>query len=284
MHNMRVLIEDCCGWNRKTWADAVEFALSRVPGKLEGMKVLEIGASKHSSLSPIFARKGADVICSYFNEEEVEEGQLRIVIEKHRLNQIPVVELDIACIQGVYDLIVMKSVLGNMCREHEATNFQSIIDKLFRENIDENGWLITLDNGHLPLFEFLRRRWGAGRSERPWVYFKPDEIESSISAYDFDIRGFGFLNLGAASRKAGYVAGANFDRLEFVNHLMYFLDRIVQFVFRPKNAVVLATVLRRRCTASNVERILPLDDCQQRDGGELGDPDRERVAPAGDRL
>src|SRR5262245_48950659 len=116
MHEMRTLIEDCCGWNKKTWADAVEFSLSRIPHNLNGKKVLEIGASRFSSLAPIFAHKGAEVLCSYLHEEGVREGQLKMVLNKYHMSDIAVIELDIRDVRGTYDIIILKSVFGGVCR------------------------------------------------------------------------------------------------------------------------------------------------------------------------
>lgn len=31
MKATRDLLEDCCGWNKKTWADAIGFAISQLP-------------------------------------------------------------------------------------------------------------------------------------------------------------------------------------------------------------------------------------------------------------
>jgi predicted nicotinamide N-methyase len=59
MEAERDLLEDCCGWNEKTWADAVGFAISRLPEGIAGKKVLEIGAGPYSCMAPIFAAKGA---------------------------------------------------------------------------------------------------------------------------------------------------------------------------------------------------------------------------------
>src|SRR6516162_9795536 len=86
VRDIRPLIEDCCGWNRKVWADAIEFGLSQFPERLDGKKVLEIGAGRHSALAPIFSLKGAEVWCSYYHlkREDVENGQLKIITEKYQ--------------------------------------------------------------------------------------------------------------------------------------------------------------------------------------------------------
>jgi hypothetical protein len=92
--DIRGFIEDCCGWNRKVWADAIEFGLSQLPERLDGKKVLEIGAGRHSAIAPIFSFKGADAVCSYYSlrREDVQNGQLKIIKEKYQLKNITIIE------------------------------------------------------------------------------------------------------------------------------------------------------------------------------------------------
>ena len=92
MDRMRALIEDCCGWNRKTWADAVEFAVATLPVDLSGYSVLEIGASDRSTLAPVSVAKGADVGCSYCRKPKdlIENGSLRRICSKYGLASPPV--------------------------------------------------------------------------------------------------------------------------------------------------------------------------------------------------
>jgi hypothetical protein len=95
------LAEDCCGWNRKIWADALEFAISELPARLDGKKVLEIGAGKYSSISPIFLAKGAELLCSCYRQPpwEVASRQLKFVLDKYAL-------VDINDINDRYDIII----------------------------------------------------------------------------------------------------------------------------------------------------------------------------------
>jgi hypothetical protein len=55
---------------------------------------------------------------------------------------------------------------------------RAVVDKLFRENLKENGAILTLDNGDINLFKGARRFWGAGRNE--WTYFSQEELMSSL--------------------------------------------------------------------------------------------------------
>jgi hypothetical protein len=238
MRAERALVEDCCGWNKKLWADALVFALSRLPERVDGMKVLEVGASRYSSVAPIFRSQGADVICSYYGEqqEELERGRLGFVIQKYALSEIPVVELDLNDFNGIYDIIIMKSVLGGVCRGDDYQRIRSVIDRLM-DHVSEAGFIVSIDNGYISLFEKLRKIRGAGQSK--WTYLKMERLRSSIANYQFQIRGFGLLNFGAAKFL--------FKRdLERVNDAIYKLDKVFLRVFESKERAVLATVIEKR--------------------------------------
>jgi hypothetical protein len=238
VNNLRNLIEDCCGWNRKTWADAVEFAVSQLPARLDGKKVIEIGAGKNSSISPIFASKGADVLCSYYgqHQQDVENGQLRVVITKYGLDKILVEARDIYNLPETYDIIVLKSVLGGICRNGNYAKLRTVVNKLLKENVERGGYILSLDNGHVGLFTRFRNLWGAGKNR--WTYFSRDKLLDSFSDHDIQVKGFGFVNFGAAKfwlRKG-----------EFVNHIVYFIDKITLLLIDPKDRAVLSTVIRKK--------------------------------------
>ena len=238
VNNVRALVEDCCGWNRKTWADAIEFAVSQFPERLDAKKVLEIGAGTYSSVSPIFSSKGAERVCSYYGQrqEDVQNGQLQTVVQKYSLKKIPIIEQNIYNIEGKYDIIILKSVLGGICRYNDYAKISVIVDKLFVKNIREGGALLTLDNGHVNLFERARRLWGAGKNE--WTYFTQDKLISSLSGYQVIIKGFGFLNVGAAK----FLLQGNY---EFINDIIYNIDKVLIRLVTSHDRAVLSTIIRK---------------------------------------
>jgi hypothetical protein len=238
MRAPRGLLEDCCGWNRKLWADALEFAVRNLPEDIAGRAVLEVGASRFSSIAPVFASQGANVVCSHYGQtsEDIERGQLGFVIRKYGLGEIPVVELDINELDGTYDIIVLKSVLGGLCRGGDYQRLRIIIDELLR-HVEEDGFIVTLDNGYVALFEKLRKIRGAGRSN--WGYFKEHDFASALAHCDIRLKGFGFLNFGAATFL--------FKRdLEFINDSIYFLDKVLVRMLKPNEHAVLATVIPKK--------------------------------------
>ena len=236
MDRMRALIEDCCGWNRKTWADAVEFAVATLPVDLSGYSVLEIGASDRSTLAPLFVAKGADVVCSYYRKPKdlIENGSLRRICSKYGLASPPVQEMDITDLQGNYDVVVMKSVLGGVCRSGDYKQIRSMIQKISK-SLSIRGLLLTIDNGYIEMFERLRTALGTGGNT--WTYIQRDNFAESLAGFDTDMAGFGFLNCATASLQIGFNA-------EFVNDLAHHADKLVARVFRPTERAVFSTVIR----------------------------------------
>jgi hypothetical protein len=238
VNEFRTLIEDCCGWNRKTWADAVESAVSQLPSDLGGRTVLEVGASEHSSLAPIFAAKGAKTFCSYYGHQRecIANGRLRYVVEKYRMPKIPTLEIDINGFDGTYDVIVLKSVIGGICRNDDYSVIRRVVENLAK-NLTESGCILTFDNGYIRAFQRARTSRGAGRNK--WTYIKPRELIAALSDYDIRIDGFGYLNFGAATLPFG-------RKTDFVNDLVHLLDKAIIPVFGIKEHAVLSTVITRR--------------------------------------
>jgi len=244
MNDLRPLIEDCCGWNRRTWADAVSFAVSSLPKDLRGKTVLEIGAGKYSSIAPAFAAMGAEVFCSYYGQprEAIENGRLRTVSEKYGIGKISLLELDIHRPTGVYDVIVLKSVLGGICRGGDYAKICGIIRGLM-EHLSDDGVIVTLDNGHIGPFIKLSGMLGAGRNR--WTYFKREELLGALSDYRVESAGFGFLNFGAAR----FMFRRDLESLEVVNNAIHAVDTALLRLFGFRERAVLATVIRKQAAA-----------------------------------
>lgn len=240
MTDFRPLIEDCCGWNRRTWADAVGFALSELPQDLCGRTVLEIGAGRYSCLAPVFARLGASVSCSYYGQgrQEVENGQLRAVSEKYGIGNITVTEVDIHEITGVYDIIVLKSVLGGICRGEERGRLRTVICGLL-DHLTDDGVIVTIDNGRIEPFIKLSQRFGAGRNR--WSYFSREEIQGALAGLVFEMRGFGFLSFGAMR----FLFSRDWGALEILNDAIHGIDRQLLRHVRLSDRAVIATVIRK---------------------------------------
>ncbi|WP_431855818.1 hypothetical protein [Azospirillum sp.] len=241
MNDIRPLIEDCCGWNRRTWADAVSFALSALPSDLSGKRVLEIGAGKYSCLAPVFAALGAEVTCSYYGQARhaIETGRLREVSRKYGITGITLREVDIHDFVGTYDIIVLKSVLGGICRGGDVAKMRSIVRGLVG-HLSEDGVVLTFDNGHVGPFAKLNSLLGAGRNR--WTYFRRAELDDVLAGYEHETRGFGFLNVGAAR----FALRRDVEALEAVNDAIHAVDSALLRLFGFRERAVYGTVIRNR--------------------------------------
>jgi hypothetical protein len=237
VHDKRALMEDCIGWNRKTWADALEFAVSGLPGDLHGKTVLEVGAGRSSTLAPLFSSMGADVVCSCYGprKADIEDGQLRTIRGKYRLRQACVVEMNAYDISDVYDLIVLKSVLGGICRNNDYAAIRSLVSRM-ADHLTKSGRIITLDNGYMKPLESLRPVLGTGGHS--WTYIQKDRLRDALSGLHVTIRGFGLLNCMSAAA----ILGAKF---EVINDVVHMADGLIFRLFRSEGCAVLATVIAR---------------------------------------
>jgi hypothetical protein len=226
---MRALIEDCCGWNRKTWADAVEFALGALPYDLSGKLVIEVGASEKSSLAPIFAARNAHVVCSYYNKPPgfIERPLHRLCV-KYKLHDIPTIDANVMALPGRYDVIVMKSVLGGVFRNNDYEGLSALMRRLVLNNLNPQGTILSFDNGYINAFHKLRHKHHSGGGVS-WTYLKRDKLERALNGFDFVIAGFGYLNVGQNA---------------LLNSLVYQLDKLVVGLVKPTERAVLASVIR----------------------------------------
>ncbi|MCG5238781.1 hypothetical protein ACIU1J_23675 [Azospirillum doebereinerae] len=211
-----------------------------MPDDLHGRTVLEIGAGKYSCLAPAFAKLGATVSCSYYGQarQDVESGQLRVVSERHGIGGISVIEVDIHAVRGVYDIIVLKSVLGGICRGDERENVRAVIDGLM-DHLTDGGVILTIDNGRVAPFAKLSRTFGAGRNR--WTYFTQADIQRAFSGLSFETRGFGFLNIGALR----FLFSRDWQALESVNDAIHGIDRLLLRHAGINDRAVIATVIRK---------------------------------------
>ncbi len=244
MNDIRPLIEDCCGWNRRTWADAVSFAVSGLPKDLHGKTVLEIGAGKYSSIAPVFAAMGAKVSCSYYKQprHEIENGILRFISKKYGIKGIDLLELDIHDFTGTYDIIVLKSVFGGICRGDDHEKMRMVVKGLVG-HLSENGMIITIDNGYVGPFIKFSKIFGAGKNS--WSYFMQEDIKRCLDGYDIKIRGFGFLNFGSAR----FVFRHDLKFLETINNAIHTIDEKLLRFFGFQQRAVFATVIQKKNVA-----------------------------------
>lgn len=187
------------GWHSAPWINAFSEVFDHL--SFQPTKVLEIGASRYSAPSMFFLykNKGTTVDVTCYSENEVQE--LRSFCEnfckENNLSIPSVKKYDIFLpADEMYDVILLKGVLGGLDRKHDLKVFSNAIDcciKLLRPN----GYLIIIDKGWCSIFHnfFLRNFGAAGKNN--WHYFSQKELESLAGSCSSPLVVWkGFLSLG----------------------------------------------------------------------------------------
>ncbi len=226
-------VESCCGWNRKLWASILREGLVRIPASLQGQDILEIGASASSSLSPLFAQRGARVLCSFYDaigKEPVIRDDLkqfiRLHCSEHDRENIQVAPCDLFQIKGLYDGIVMKSVLGGVARNNDLKLADDILEKLLA-SLRPGGFLLSLDNG-IPAF---RSYCSLGAAQNGWTLFSRDAMQQLHDNRNSLFWGKGWLSCGAFSTRLGQTG-------HLIDRALFYMDYPIEKIFHPKEKAV----------------------------------------------
>ncbi len=212
----------CFGWSQRAWA-APWRAWRRVGPTSASPRGLEVGAGAHSSLTPLMLPLAQQVDCSYFDPVQasgVQRLHLASLAESDRA-RVCYCAADVCALDGHWDLIVMKSVLGGVFRTESSsvTDMQTLIERLVRDHLNPGGWLVTLDNGQTKL-EPLLRHFGARRNG--WRFLRHEDFPAA----DFH-HGFGVLSTFSAATRLGWLGHR-------IDDVLYAIDRVVTPVVRQR--------------------------------------------------
>ncbi len=190
--------ERCFGWSARAWARPWRQVLADLPAQRFG-DALEVGAGAHSSLAPLLLALAERVECSAFDARSLPAIERRNaqLLDAAEAQRIRYTRQDVRALQGQWDLIVLKSVLGGVYRVHESTlvDVQAGLRTLVQQHLRPGGVLITLDNGRTAL-EPLFARLGARRNG--WRFFRRGDLPKSDSS-----RHFGVLSAFSAATRLG---------------------------------------------------------------------------------
>jgi len=206
------------GWNWRSWSYPVmtsKLILEKLNSDRK-LAVLEMGAGHLSIVSTIFYQVAFKIDVGSFRL--LNANALKTMIEENEyLSQVPEVnvkDVDILNIEGKYDVIVMKSVLGGVFRSPiSANSMNETIKSICDKNLRSDGCLISIDNGRSS-FEYCLRNIGSRRNN--WNYF-----EKSSFWHTDEQHGFGVLSAGSFSSRLG-TFGSVCDFLIFCVDLVLF--------------------------------------------------------------
>ena len=198
-------------WDVATWRQAIPFWSSALPGAVEGLEVLEIGA-RNGGLSLYFASRGCRVVCSDLGDARASARELHRrfgVDERVSYRRVDATRIDFP--DNSFDLAVFKSVLGGVGGKERKDRQLQAVRELHRV-LKPGGKLLYAENLQgSSLHMFLRRRfvpWGAA-----WRYVSFDEMRE-------------FLKPFKASRHRAFGFFSAFGRTEAQKSLMHRVDRL----------------------------------------------------------
>ena len=188
----------CFGWSARGWSHPWR-AFWRDHADWRGRTALEVGAGVHSSLAPLLVDRVQQVECSAHNAASLSaiEARHRAWLPPADSARIRYTVQDLRALQGQWDLIVLKSVLGGVHRVHDSTlaDVHASVRRLVDQNLAPGGMLVTLDNGCTAL-EPLWARFGARRNG--WRFFGRGDLPPPDAVY-----GFGVLGAFSAATRLG---------------------------------------------------------------------------------
>lgn len=240
------LLLQCIGWNNRTWAVPISQVINKtgVLGR-KNIHVLELGAGRVSTLGALFFRNANHVTISYFNQSMHKPVAKRIDkifpvagdtdYEKH-FAQASVLDL-----HGVYDVIIMKSVLGGVFRiDQSRQNINTFLEAIVANNLADNGVLITVDNG-IPFYARLISRFGARGAH--WRYFRPEEFSGAPFQFCFGL-------IGAFSLKTRL---GRFGQL--LEDLIHLTDRALCGIFNKSPTVIASAYMKPAAAVKQVKQV-----------------------------
>ncbi|WP_293224571.1 class I SAM-dependent methyltransferase [Ottowia sp.] len=155
----------CFGWSTRAWARPWRDFVRTHHGLHVG-EALELGAGPRSSLAPLLLGLAERVECSVYDGADLPAVQALNagLLDAGARARLRYSQHDLRALEGRWDLIAMKSVLGGVFRLHESglADVQAALARLIERNLKPGGLLVTLDNGRTALAPLLARR-GAAR-------------------------------------------------------------------------------------------------------------------------
>ena len=195
----------CFGWSTRAWARPWRDFVQAHHGLHVG-EALELGAGPRPSLAPLWLGWAERVECSVYDGADLPAVQALNagLLDAGARARLRYSQHDLRALEGRWDLIAMKSVLGGVFRLHESglADVHAALARLIERNLKPGGLLVTLDNGRTALAPLLARR---GARRNGWRLFGRADLPQADAHY-----GFGVLGMGSAATRWG-VVGARID-------------------------------------------------------------------------
>tara|TARA_B110000977_G_C11085360_1_gene494474 strand:- start:3200 stop:3886 length:687 start_codon:yes stop_codon:yes gene_type:complete len=195
------------------------------------MRILEIGASS-SIVSLMFDVTQSDIKVGCWQKKQMSEATSALKDLSNLQSKYTVAQVDAFEIVGKFDVIIMKSVLGGLFRTHNSTldECELYIKSLLKNNINEGGVFITIDNGKHMAEKLLK---SIGILKTRWRRFSIQDLSFA------DNKGFAgaILTVGSLTYRI-YIIGF------FIDKLLFNLDCLLMKLL-PKHPNVICSVFKK---------------------------------------
>ena len=231
---VKIPISEIFGWSSRAWHYVLNNTdiIKEIYGQ-EKLKILEIGASQNSAVSIYFDETNSDITIGYKSSKAnfaLNKKIEQLKSEYKLCSNYRVEETNIFSIQGRYDLIIMKSVLGGVVKAHEdQSTLDELLYQLCKNNLNSKGALITIDNGRSILEPFLK----FSRARRNgWRPFRVGDISFATQQV-----GFGLLSSVSFSTRFGLCGS-------YVDTILFYFDFVLNKLY-CRNPAIICTVIKR---------------------------------------
>jgi len=214
------------GWSRNSWYQPLKFFIKDNPNIVFNHS-LEIGASEYGTLAPFIKELSNKVTVGYF---QCDVAKLNNNLSYFNIENEPEY-VDMTEINGKYDLIIAKSVLGGIFREDKSSvnDVNEFINNILENNIKQGGVLMLLDNGK-SFFEKNLFNFGARKNN--WRFFNSKDFINPYQQYTF-----GFLSCFSLESRFGFFGN-------FFDYTLYIFDLFLSKI--TNHPTVILTVYKKQ--------------------------------------
>lgn len=221
-----IFIKTIYNWNALAWHFNIRHVSNLFLNKRDNLNILEIGCTPNSFISLYFHSASNKINFTCYSSSLVEPTKKNINNKLKDFNiklDFDVYSQDIFEINHKYDLIIMKSVLGGICRSNGLNKTKELINSICKNNLNDNGHLISLDNG-IPIFNKILSKFGSRKKN--WVFFNEGVLKLHGLQYKF-----GFFSAFSLKTRFGVLG-------EFIENFIFFPTDFLIYLFGFKETII----------------------------------------------
>jgi hypothetical protein len=184
------------GWSRCSWSQPLRLFFKKSKKPLRVNNSLEIGAGEYGTMAGLLDEVSNNIKIGYYKcDINALNLKLKTLNINHKCDYVDINQID-----GKYDLIILKSVLGGVFLKDSPSGLEGmnqLIQRIIKDSLNEGGILLTIDNGK-SFFEGALNK--AGLRKYDWRYFNESDFVDYHEQYSF-----GFLSCFSFETRIGVI-------------------------------------------------------------------------------